>query len=81
MSFINKVKEQLASRTAEACVIATTVLLAWAFSSVAPTLWRSISEEITAQAILRVLLLSLLINLILVTVLLLSLRASDHPTD
>lgn len=65
MNLLSRAKEALLSRVVEACVAAVMVLLAWVTSIVGPAVWGAISEVVPAQALLPVLLLSVLLNLIL----------------
>lgn len=64
MSLIFRAKEELLSHMFATCVAATTVLAGWFLSLVAPILKPAILAALPAQAVLPLLLLSLLLNLI-----------------
>lgn len=65
MSLLDRVKEAVLSHTVEAAAASITVLVAWTVSIIGPAAAPTILAAIPAQALLPLLLLSLLINLVL----------------
>jgi uncharacterized protein YqhQ len=64
MSFVDRVKESLASRAAEGIAVALTVLLIWAVSQLAPVILPAIEAATSKQVLLALLVTSLVLNVI-----------------
>jgi hypothetical protein len=64
MTFIDKVKDSLASRAAEGIAVSLTVLLAWAAYHVAPVVLPAIEAVASKQVLLALLVTSLVLNVL-----------------
>ena len=77
MPHLEKLKETVMSHLLETAVAAVTMLIAWTFSTIGPAVAPAILAAIPIQAVLPLLLLSLLINLILVALIYLTTRKQE----
>ena len=64
MTFFRKVKDSLADRAAEGIAASLTVLLAWAAYQLAPVVLPAIESALSKQALLAILVVSLVLNVV-----------------